>query len=405
MREYSKTYLIILLNSALILCLGVTTVDATTYYVATTGSDSNPGTSASPWRNPQKCAASPIQAGDTCIVRDGSYTDTKGTGIVVYASGRSPAGTLSQPITIKSETPLGAVIILPDGPDDTQNVGFYISQPYYIIEGFDIRGGTNTGIKTSHSGIVFNSAPGGIARLNSIHHIARTICSNSPYGKTGMLLNYSRDTIIEQNNFYSIGRLRNGENDCSTTIFNHDHGIYIKGVTNVIVRRNVFYDTNRGWPIHVYGATTTDLNIYHNTFSGHSPTGRPAGHILLGSTINGATITNNISSDAKTGMIASYALKVSNVKVSYNLSDTLEIVGLNLPGITFSNNILQSTNLGFVEKSQNDFRLSSASAAINRGTTVGVPPVKDGSPDIGAYEFSDENGSSSPGAPVGLTVR
>lgn len=409
MRKFFHEFLFSLLHSALVLSLSTVIVHAETYYVATTGSDSNPGTSDRPWRNPQKCAASPIKAGDTCIVRKGSYTDSTGNGIVVYVPGSSPAGTASQPITIKSEIPLGAAIIIPDGPDDTVNVGFYIRSPYYTIEGFDISGGTNSSPNVSHSGIVFTGT-GGIARLNAFHHIGRTTCSDSLGGKTGMLLHYATNVLVERNLFYSIGRLRNGENGCSTTIFHHDHGIYIKGASNVIVRRNVFFDTNRGWPINVYGATTTNLEIYHNTLSGHSPTGKPAGHILLASTINGASIKNNISNDAQSGMLNCYSLKASDVTISYNLSDTdtVEKTGLSLlslPGVKFSNNIQRGTNLGFVDKSQNDFRLTSGSSAINRGTTLGVPPVKDGAPDIGAYEFSEQDSSSSLAAPTGLMIR
>ncbi|MGE0471022.1 MAG: hypothetical protein AB7L09_20120 [Nitrospira sp.] len=331
--------------------------------------------------------------------------DTKGNGIVVYASGTSPAGTASQPITIKSEKPLEAVIIVPSAKDDAVNAGFYISRPYYIIEGFDINGGSNNGAKASHSGVVFNQTTGGTARLNAIHHIGRTICSDSPYGKSGMLLNKANNVLIEQNHFYSIGRLRDGENGCSTTIFHHDHGIYIKGATNVIVRRNVFYDTTCGYPVHVYGGTTENLSIYHNTFSGRGPNGKPAGHILLANSIKGANIKNNISSDAQIGMINTYALTASGVIISHNLSDTLEKTGLSLAGVTFSNNIQRSTNLGFIDKSRNDFRLTSASAAVNRGTKDGVPPVKDGAPDIGAYEYSEQSNESSPAAPADLAVR
>ncbi len=47
---------------------------ATTYYVATTGSDSNPGTSASPFRT-IKYAYSKVAAGDMILVRPGKYTD------------------------------------------------------------------------------------------------------------------------------------------------------------------------------------------------------------------------------------------------------------------------------------------------------------------------------------------
>jgi hypothetical protein len=400
-----KTHLLTLLCSVLISCQCTVAVYAATYYVAMTGSDSNPGTSANPWKNPQKCASSPIQAGDTCIIRSGIYTAQNGQAIVVYASGTSPSGTSSQPITIKSEKPLEAVIIVPSAKDDAVNAGFYITRSYYIIEGFDINGGSNDGAMASHSGIVFYQTTGGVARLNAIHHIGKTICSDSPYGKTGMLINRANNVLIEQNLFYSIGRLRDGESGCSTTISSHDHGVYIKGASNLIVRRNVFYDTNCGYPLHVFGGTTINLDISHNTFSGHSPTGKPAGHILLASTINGASIKNNISSDAQIGMVNTYALTASNVTVSYNLSDTLEKTGLSVAGVTFSNNIQRSTNLGFVDKSHNDFRLTSASAAINRGTIVGVPPVRDGLPDIGFYEYSEQNNQSSPAAPIGLVIR
>ena len=71
----------------LLILLGTATAQGATYYVATTGSDSNTGTSSSPWRNPQKCATSPIRAGDTCIVRAGTYTDTNGDGVVVVGEG------------------------------------------------------------------------------------------------------------------------------------------------------------------------------------------------------------------------------------------------------------------------------------------------------------------------------
>ncbi len=44
------------------------------YYVATTGTDSNPGTEASPWRTIQK-AANTLVAGDTVYIRAGTYRE------------------------------------------------------------------------------------------------------------------------------------------------------------------------------------------------------------------------------------------------------------------------------------------------------------------------------------------
>jgi hypothetical protein len=390
----------------LFVLLGSIAAQAATYYVATTGSDSNPGTSTSPWRNPQKCAKSPMKAGDTCIVRSGTYKAPSSStpNVVVYISASSASGTSSQPITIKSEKQNGAVIIVPS-TSNSLNAGFYVSRPYYIIQGFNITGGANNGSSVGFVGITFLSpATGGIARSNVIHHIGRTVCSNSGYGFNGLSIGGTSYITIEENRIYSIGRRRNGESGCSTSRFQHDHGIYLRGGSNVTVRRNVFYDTNRGYPLQVFGGTMTNLNVYHNTFSGRSPTGLPVGQIMLSSTINTAKIRNNISGDAQSGMVHAYNLSGSNISVSNNLSDTLVKSAVSVSGATFSNNI-ERTNPGFVNKSSYDFRLTSSSAAINRGTSSGVPVVPDGAPDISAYEYSLQNNISSPYTPTGLSVQ
>src|SRR5262245_40969973 len=50
---------------------------ATEYFVATTGSDKNPGTLAAPWATVAYATsrASPVAAGDTIFVRAGSYPE------------------------------------------------------------------------------------------------------------------------------------------------------------------------------------------------------------------------------------------------------------------------------------------------------------------------------------------
>ena len=360
-----------------------------TYYVSTTGSDSNSGSSSSPWRNPQRCADAPVRAGDTCIVRSGIYKDHNADGIVVWVKGTS-SGTSTKPIVIKSEILRGAKIIVPSL--NKLNAGFRVSRSYYVIEGFDISGGTNPGLSASYTGIDFTSgATGSIARLNSIHHIGRTICSNSVYGFDGIFVHGTWGLILEKNTIYSVGRLRKGENGCSTVRFQNDHGIYVAGSTNLIIRRNIVYDTNRGFPIHIYGGTTTNLNVYHNTLSGKSPTGKPAGQILLGSTINGANIKNNISHDPSYGMVNYYALKATKVSVSYNLSSNstlVDIPGILAPtGVIFSSNLKNVSNFGFVNTLLRNYQIVSTSAARNRGSMSGVPAVPDGRPDIGAYEY------------------
>ena len=63
------------------------------YYVATTGSDNNPGTSAAPFRTIQK-AAGVAGPGDVVIVRDGIYTSSSSNAVVsVGRSGTATAAT------------------------------------------------------------------------------------------------------------------------------------------------------------------------------------------------------------------------------------------------------------------------------------------------------------------------
>ena len=308
----------------------------------------------------------------------------------------SPDGTASQPITIKSERPLGAAIV---APSNRSGFGFIVQSPYYVIEGFDISGGNSSSSNGAGVGInVLTLGNGVTIRSNSIHHIGRAACTNSSATFSGIVTRTS-GTMIDQNRIYSIGRKLNGESGCSTDNSKHDHGIYIAGASNTTVRRNVIYDSNRkGYSIHVYGGTTTNLNIYHNTF--HGGRSLTLGQILLSSTVKTANIKNNTSSDAQNAMIRLYGVRASNVTVSYNLSSTSTRYG-SASGVTFSNNI-ENANPAFIDKSRNDFRLTSSSPIINRGTPSGDPPVPDGRPDVSAYEYAEQNNTASPFTPTGL---
>lgn len=73
---------------------------ARTYYVSTTGSDSNPGTSAAPFRT-ITYAYSKVVAGDTILVRPGTYTDYRAGWALVLDKN----GTASAPITLRTEVP------------------------------------------------------------------------------------------------------------------------------------------------------------------------------------------------------------------------------------------------------------------------------------------------------------
>ncbi len=389
--------------SILFVALTNNTAESATYFVAPTGDDDNPGTSDRPWRNPQKCVSvdSPLTAGDTCLVGDGVYT---ANGPVVFVRKNSPAGTAARPITLKSQNRFGAVIEVPSVAVPKNNFGFYITQPYYTIEGFDIRGTTST-VSQNHHGISAHGATGIIIRKNKIHDIGRTVCSTELSAENG-IVGLGDGAIVEDNLFYTIGSLRNGESGCSTTKSQVlDHAIYISNFTNVTIRRNIFYDVNRGYALHIYtgsGSTVNGLFVYNNVFADRSITNSPAAHILLAHTLSNVQIKNNIfygPAGTKGYGIDFYNTKtVQNVVLSHNLmngtASTL-INGYRKPaaGVAEDTNNIYNTDPAFINAGVRDYRLTATSPAIDKGTSVGLP-FRGKAPDIGAYEFSEQDGAS-----------
>jgi hypothetical protein len=378
----------------LALCLAVVSPSfATTYYVSTTGNDGNNGSSGSPWRNPQKCTETPVAAGDTCTVADGTYTDSDNNGIVVYA--HTVAGTAGNPITIKATNRGGALITVPGNEATNPNAGFYISANYFIIDGFNISGGTAT-TRANH-GIEISGATGTIVRNNTIHDIARTVCSNNGSGNTGIFFGLSTavNTTIDSNLFYSIGRLRNGESGCSTTLFQNDHGLYIDVANGITVTHNIFYDTNRGYVIQFSGGTVTNATVENNTFadgspSGGSPTNTNTAQIMLAGTITTATFKNNISYLAQAAMFQTFGLTCTNITLDYNLSDSADADMFKdatpKPSCaTDGGHNIKNQSPGFVNAGSRNYNLAAGSAAIDAGVNVSIA-YNGTAPDIGAFE-------------------
>lgn len=87
------------MKKLLILLLIFSQAHATTYYVATTGSDANPGTSALPFKSVGKLSTV-LHAGDTAYVHGGTYTSTAGNAGSVHFLIQNLTGTASFPIVI-----------------------------------------------------------------------------------------------------------------------------------------------------------------------------------------------------------------------------------------------------------------------------------------------------------------
>ncbi len=143
------------------------------YYVSTSGSDSNAGTQAAPWRTIQHAATS-VKAGDTVNIRAGVYNEA----VTPSVSGSAAAGS----ITFQSYPGETAII---DGTGlkvvNGQSGLFNISNRDYItVSGLEIRNFTSKSDSQVPVGIYVSGADNHIQLLsNHVHNITTTAPANA----------------------------------------------------------------------------------------------------------------------------------------------------------------------------------------------------------------------------------
>lgn len=177
---------------------------ATSYYVASTGSDTNPGTSSKPWRTIQK-AANTATPGSTVYVRGGVYKER----VTVNVSGSASGGY----ITFRSYPNETAVV---DGtglsvPGASTGLFLLVSRSYIIIKGFEIRNYKTAAVDRVPVGIHIRGASHHIqVRGNKIHHIEHNGTSDTGTDAHGIAVYGSSATrsinniVIDGNELYSL---------------------------------------------------------------------------------------------------------------------------------------------------------------------------------------------------------
>lgn len=367
-------------------------VHATTYYVATTGNNNNPGTSAKPWRN-VAYAVSKMVAGDTTYVRGGTYKE----GLIRFTK----SGTSSAPIKLLNESGQSPVIDCIDKTKahrvDLSRSGSNSPIGWITIEGFEIR--------NCYNGIKFTNGHDLTIRRNWIHHSAPG---------SGILGNGTR-ILIDRNR---INRATG-------------HGIYAAGTTYTITN-NLIYD-NQTYGIQLNGSSSSYYNpsyhtgpefalsanwkIVNNTFAYSL---NRAGLVVWGSTCNNTLIQNNIfyengvklSSTAPQG-IDFISTTCKGLQIRNNLAYASSAGAMRFLGTgakegthyTQSGNIVNTLKPAFVNApatlpSSPNFALPSGSSAIDKGTVISTAKIafngtsrpKGSTYDVGAYEY---NGSTS----------
>lgn len=395
---------------------------AATYYVATTGSNSNPGTEKNPWGT-VAYAVNKMVAGDTTYVMAGTYNE----GLIQFRR----SGTSSQPIRLLAMPGTLPTINFVNGMIDGYVVGsdkiliqhasgFWLPMGWITISGFEIRGGQE-GIK------IYNCHDCTISH-NWLHHNGHGILGN------GTRVRIERNIINHNGQFEKC--------EAGLEMCNGDHGIYANGSAFTVVN-NLIYD-NMGYGIQL------------NATVAYSPA-RHAG-VEFAESHNWAIVNNTLAYSRYRGAIVIWRDRANNTRIENNIFYENSVMGASSAtnGISFlsgppigvvirnnlafasesggtvfitpgsavegthytqSGNIVNTSNPEFVNApatlpASPNFALTARSPAIDKGLTLpeittsfdGTPRPQGRAHDIGAYEYKAGSDAKPPAAPIALQV-
>ena len=410
----------------------------TQFYVSTTGSDSNPGTSALPWRTLQH-ASNIADDGDRVTVRPGAYVgfDLRRSGalnapIEFFAE---PGVSINAASTVRKRDGIALDGINLEGAS------------HVIIDGFSIAGMPEAAVRTVGFSNNFatnvtvrnvTATNNGVWGIFTGHVNNLLIESNTTSGSIdehGIYVSNSGDNPVIRNNVsfnnhgsgihmngdlsqggdgIISGALISGNRIYNNAIPNAENpmlgggsGINMDGVQNSRIENNLVYN-NHASGISLYsedGAAGSTGNVVVNNTVHQPSDGRWALNIRDGSTNNTAynnILLNdhsfrgsiNLTADSVAGFTSNYNAVIS--RFSRNDGGTV----LTLPNWTSStgqdaNSFLATAAALFENAGAGDYRLLSSSPARNAGTSqlappadfLGLPRPVGGVFDIGAFEF------------------
>lgn len=387
----------------LLVLLGATTAQATTYYVSLTGNDANSGTSTSTPFKTFARAVKPLRPGDTLYIRGGTWTQQ----LDLMSSNIS--GTASSYIKIAGYPGEQAIIRYTDpivagyGPIKARG-----SRGYLIFENMVLDGAYTTN-KT------------GWAISDGNHHFVLRNLEIKNFKFNGLL--------IVANDIQVIGCIIHDQISVSGLSGERWYGIYFAKGANGLLQGNKIYG-NPGGGIHAYPGPISNLVVRGNAIHSNNKlsTSFVGGLILQGSSsavIQNSQIYNNViyrngtsTAGGATGILISsytngtkvwnntvYGNKTYGVQIGYNTTTTSTTVQNNISygnlagnyinkaaNTTYTNNV--TTDPKFLNASANDFNIQSSSPAVNKGAYLNsvvndyrnLPRPKSGAHDIGGYE-------------------
>jgi hypothetical protein len=396
----------------------VTTMSAhaATYYVATTGSDHNPGTEDQPWQTIAH-AVDLMVAGDTTYVKAGTYYER----FIRF----SKSGTAALPIKLLNYPGHSPIIDFQDKVVTRRLLiehgsGSNNAIAWITIEGFEI--------KNAWDGIKFYSGQDLTIRRNWLH-------DNIHQGILGV---GALRILIDRNKINHNGDFARCAIEAWTC--NQDHGIYAHG-SSYTITNNLIYD-NLGYGIQQNGSPTSFYSsskhpstsfagaanwvVAHNTLAYQA---NRSGMVVWGSQCTNSKVYNNIfyenavNSGSLPQGVAFTSATCSGVEIRNNYayasasgSGGTSFLGNGAPdGMVQSGNIVNTSSPAFVNAGLTvpvspNFTLTTRSPAIDVGLPIasirtafdGTPRPQGRAADIGAYEYTAGADVQSPSAPKSL---
>jgi hypothetical protein len=205
------------------------------FYVSTTGSDSNPGTQASPWRTIQH-AADTVRAGSAVNVRAGIYEEL----VSINVSGSASDGFITFRSYPGETAVLDASHLTPAGRIGILTIH---NRSYVRIEGFEIRNFRTAEHRLAPLGIDVSGTGSHIELLkNNVHHIEQNFPGRDAPGSGGNAFGIAvygtdaktpiTDLVIDGN---EVHHLKTGSSE----------SLVVNGnVTNFRITHNVVHDNN-----------------------------------------------------------------------------------------------------------------------------------------------------------------
>jgi hypothetical protein len=257
-----------------------TRAQSVTFYVSTTGNDTNAGTLASPWRHIQFAVNNVSIAGDTIDVRGGVYNER----VVLSHSGNASGG----PITLQSYPGELAIV---DGTGITVGTGGYAyglvamsNQSYITISGLEIRNFTGSGKSQTPAGIDVEGGGSNIQLLNNhIHNIVINGNSCSSTNGLGLIVAGTNGTSPITNLTISGNELDHMVTGCSETMTVNGN---VNGFT---ISSNLVHDNNN---IGIAALGGEGVASGYSRYNG-SPNDQARNGTISGNTVYNITSNNN----------------------------------------------------------------------------------------------------------------